>query len=471
MKTSIRKVAAATILLGSAASMALNAQSLRTGYFSDSYIFRHQMNPALGNEDGYISFPVLGNTQLSLDANFGIKDFIYTKPDGGLTTFMNGDVVSNSEFEKKLNDKQSLRLNLDMTVLSIGFNGAGGYNTIDLGIHTRAGMDISRDLFRFMKNISDNHYDLGDISGNAMAWGEVALGHSHAIGDYLRVGGKVKALFGVLYADADFSGTTADVNGSKWNINMNGELNMAGAEFTADKNNQMTGIDDMTGLNGFGMAFDLGATYDMSELVDGLKLSAAVTDLGWINWDCSKAVANNKQFTFDGFNSLKMHSGQGTLTNGESGYTDGTIDEQWKRIEDDLENLTKFDVNGVTEKQKISLGATATFGVEYELPVYKKVSFGVLYTQRFSDQYGYNEMRGVVNYAPSRIFDLALSGCASSFGTSFGALANLHVSGFNLFAGFDRIYTGSVNKNMLPLECGGMNFSMGINFPVGIDKD
>lgn len=470
MKTIIRNVALATILLSSA-TLSLQAQSLRTGYFSDSYLFRHQMNPALANEDGYVSMPVLGNIQLDLGMNFGVKDFIYTKPNGGLTTFMNGDVVSTSKFANSLKDQQKLNLNFDMSILSVGFNAWNGYNTIDLGMHARAGAVLSKDLFLFMKNISDSRYDLGDIKANGMGWADLALGHSHQINENLRVGGKMKFLFGLMYADADFSGTYADINGNSWDVNMNGEVNIAaGGKMKADKQGQMDGYDDFApGMNGFGMAFDLGATYDMKDLVYGLKLSAAVTDLGWISWDCAQAVANNNKFRFDGFNSLKMHGGEGTVSNGQSGYTDGTIDEQWKRIEDDLENLTKFDVKNQSVKSVKGLGATVTVGAEYEIPAYKKVSFGALYTQRFSEAYGYAEGRLTANYAPSHIFDMAISGCASTYGASFGALLNLHVTGFNIFAGIDRLYCGSVNSDMIPLENGSMNFSFGINFPFGIE--
>lgn len=472
MKKTIKFLVLSLLLSG--AALSASAQALRAGYFSDSYMFRHQMNPALANADGYVSIPVLGGVQLDMGMNFGVKDFIYTTPSGKLTTFMNGDVVSANDFASNLKDKQSLALNLNMNIVSVGFNAFGGYNTIDLGVHARAGMNLSKDLFLFMKNTSDAHYDLGDIKANGMGWADLSLGHSRNINDALRVGAKVKFLFGIAYADADFSGSSADISGDSWRIKMNGETNIAagGTMTTKRGSTEMKGYEDFApGMNGFGMAFDLGASYDMQEIVDGLKLSAALTDLGWISWDCAQAVADNKTFQFDGFNNMKLHDGEGTVTNGQSGYTDGSLDEQWKRIEDDLEGLTRFDVKSQSAKVAKALGATATLGVEYELPAYKKVSFGALYTQRISKAYGYVEGRLTANYAPSHIFDMALSGCVTSYGSSFGALLNLHVPGFNIFAGFDRLYTGSVNSDMIPLEKGGMNFSMGINFPFGAKKD
>ena len=48
----------ATFMLSVVAS---TAQSLNSAYFTDDYKFRHTMNPAFGNDQGYVSIPGLGN--------------------------------------------------------------------------------------------------------------------------------------------------------------------------------------------------------------------------------------------------------------------------------------------------------------------------------------------------------------------------------------------------------------------------
>lgn len=40
------------------------AQGLNTGYFIDGYTFRHNLNPAYGNDQNYVSIPALGNIQV-----------------------------------------------------------------------------------------------------------------------------------------------------------------------------------------------------------------------------------------------------------------------------------------------------------------------------------------------------------------------------------------------------------------------
>ena len=41
------------------------AQTTYSGYFVENYDYRFQMNPALGNEKGFVSFPVLGNLNIN----------------------------------------------------------------------------------------------------------------------------------------------------------------------------------------------------------------------------------------------------------------------------------------------------------------------------------------------------------------------------------------------------------------------
>ena len=459
------------LLLGSTVWGA-QAQALRAGYFSESYLLRHEMNPALANSCDYYSLPVLGSTHLDVGANFGVKNLIFErKYESGLTTFMNPEV--SESFLDDLKRQNKLCINMDMPVISVGFNAFGGYNTIGSGMHIRSTFGLDKNLFRFMKELASRDYDLSETRFTLMAWEDISLGHSRQITDELRVGTKIKAMIGLTYADANFDGTQAIFSQDAWQMHLRGALNIAGGGYMQAKENsdELNSYEDYAPENkGFGMAFDFGATYKMP-MVEGLTLSAAVTDLGWIKWDCQKAVADNEPFRFEGFNHAKVHSGQGSTDpeTGESGYYDGTINEQWERINDDLEDMVKFKVAG-TSTVNHSVGATLTLGAEYALPVYDKVTFGALYTQRFSRTFGYVEGRLVANYAPSSIFDVALTTQVTSYGASLGTLVNLRVPGFNFFLGFDRLYLGSYNSDMVPLNKGGVDFAFGINVPIGFSK-
>ena len=71
--THIRLSAAALMLAVAGGAM---AQGLNSAYFTDEYKFRHDMNPAFGNEQNYVSIPALGNINVNLHGNFGYKDVV-----------------------------------------------------------------------------------------------------------------------------------------------------------------------------------------------------------------------------------------------------------------------------------------------------------------------------------------------------------------------------------------------------------
>lgn len=68
--------------MGTICHNGLHVGFLYQRHFSDSYLYRHQMNPALANTSSYLSIPVIGNINVGVGTNFGVKDLIYQKKDG-----------------------------------------------------------------------------------------------------------------------------------------------------------------------------------------------------------------------------------------------------------------------------------------------------------------------------------------------------------------------------------------------------
>ena len=67
---------------------------------SDWYTHKHHLNPAYGNEQNYISWPALGNLNVSTHGNFGYGDVVMNNPmfgkgsDKKMTTFLNPYISS-----------------------------------------------------------------------------------------------------------------------------------------------------------------------------------------------------------------------------------------------------------------------------------------------------------------------------------------------------------------------------------------
>ena len=112
MKT---KILSAILLL--AVSVGASAQSLKSGYFTEGFTYRHQINPAFQPERRYVSFPVLGNMNIGLNGNVGLSTFLYEskKPGYDLTTFLSNE-VSSETFLSKLKGKNRMGADINMQI-------------------------------------------------------------------------------------------------------------------------------------------------------------------------------------------------------------------------------------------------------------------------------------------------------------------------------------------------------------------
>lgn len=332
---------------------AASAQTFNSAYFTDDFKFRHTLNPAFGNEQNYFSLPALGNISANIHGNFGVGDVILDNPMYGQgstkkkTTFMNPYISTNEALKGFSTGNNRLTGDVDITLLSAGFKGFGGYNTFEVGVRSTFGMVLPYELFEFAKNTGNQTYNIGDISANAMAYAEVALGHSRQLNDHLRIGAKVKLLFGAGRADLKLKNLKADLaQDNQWTVSGEGVANVSLKGFSYieseeeynDPNkgtyNKVDDVDvDGAGLGGFGMAFDLGAVYKIN---DDWTVSAAVTDLGFINWTNNVQAANrSKSFTFKGFRDTSVKDEGGN-----------TVDDQMDKYGDQIADFANLKDEG-----------------------------------------------------------------------------------------------------------------------------
>lgn len=458
---------------------AAGQQALRSAYFLEGYNYRHQLNPAFASERNYFSMPILGNLNVGTQANVGVSDFLYPyrTANGELTTFMN-ESVSSEEFLDGLKSRNRINLDLDMTIFSAGFRAFGGFNTVELSLRGGVRANLPYELFEFMKcgmTSDDTHYLIEDMGISSTNYAELALGHSHRINDRWTVGGKVKLLFGLADAYAKINRMELNLTKDVWSVQADGEMNAAvkglmlptkeeagrSVDDPADRD-LMSWEDadfDSPGLNGFGMAFDLGATFKVR---DDLELSAALLDLGFINWKNNiKATTSNEPWTFDGFNNIAIDP--------EDPDDPNDWENQFEAIGDDLESLTNFRKKEDGGSRTRALGATLNIGAVYTLPYYKKLKLGFLSSTRINGAYSWSEGRFSANVAPLKWFDGGVNYAVSSFGSSFGWILNFHPKGFNLFIGSDHQFF-KVTPQYVPVHHATANFSMGINFPIGKRK-
>lgn len=469
MKSIIKSLAALT--LAAAAGLSATAQELRSSYFMETSNFRHQMNPALLDSAGYVGIPFLGNINIGTTGNFGLKNFVYDLTPGmpgygngnTLTTFMNPGVDKN-KFLDELHDNTRLGLYLNYNLFSVAFRAFGGTNLIELNLRSNTNVNLPKGLFELMKETgSQEQYSLTDIGLRTQNYAEIALGHSHKINDKWKVGAKMKFLVGLAYADIQSERLDLTMRNDHWAVNgdIRGTMAFGKMPFEhedASKNDPRTGRQRISGFGdysfsmpGFGLAFDLGATY---KVLPDLTLSAALTDLGFIAWKNVNKASSAGQWEFDGFKN-PIH------VDGEEGEKLG---DQFENIGDDLEELFSIYDDG-TGKETKALAATLNIGAEYTLPVYRKLRFGFLYTSRFAGIHSWHQGMLSANIRPAKWFEFNLNGALSSTGGSWGMVVDFHAKHFNFFIGTDR-WIGKLSKQFIPLNHMNTNINMGFTFPL-----
>ena len=435
------------------------AQQLNSAYFTNDYKFRHTMNPAYGNEQNYVSMPGFGNVNVSLMGNFGYEDVIFDNPmfpstsKDRLTTFMN-PYISTADALKGFNSGDNKILgDVSITVLSAGFKGFGGYNTVELNARTSFGMSTPYELFEFAKNTGNRTYNIGNISAKGQAFAELAFGHSRQINEKLRVGAKVKLLFGAGRGDVNIDNVKADLAADdKWTVSgyAKSEVSVKGFTYkTEEKEYKEEGrgtyqyvndVDvDGAGLGGFGLAFDLGGVYKIN---NDFTVSAALLDLGFIKWSNNMVAVNGgEEFVFNGFHDVAVNEDRGG----------NTLSMQGDKYSDQLADFANLQDKGDEGGRTTGIGATLNLGCEYTLPVYRKITFGVLSSTRFRGDYSWTEARVSANWTPLKWIDGGVNMAFGSYRNSFGWVVNFHPKGYNFYVGMDHTL-GKVSKEFIPLN-------------------
>ena len=462
MKMNIRYIA---MVIVAGLWLPVDAQELQTAYFSDSYLYRHDLNPAFDNEEGYFSIPFLGNINAGMLSNFRYDDVVRDNPlypdrsDKKKTTFMNpylrNGLKGFSSGDNVMNG------NLKLNIVSVGFKKWGGYNTIELNARAKANTSIPYKLFEFAVNTDNRHFDIGDVSADAQAFVELSMGHSHQVDEKLRLGGKVKLLVGAGNASVEMKNVVADFqDANKWTISADAksQVNMKGFKYLSKskeynaKDGTYKYVDDVdidgAGVSGFGAAIDFGAVYKLN---DELTLSAAIQDLGAVLWTNNYVAVNDaKTFTFDGFHDVSIDSQSGNV-----------LDDQADTYTDQLLDFAHLRDKGDDGLRITGIGANLNLGLRYVVPTFNMLRLGLLGTAHIDGPYSWTEGRLSANISPVKWFDGSVSLAVNSFVSSFGLFANFHTKGFNFFVGMDHLM-GTVSKEMIPLSGNG-NVAFGFN--------
>jgi hypothetical protein len=461
-KYQLPKFAGLLLLLCAAASGSADAQ-LRSAQWLERMPYRYQLNPALLNDFGYFAMPVLGSFNLNVQSNVGLSTFLYPHPSSGkLVTFLN-QAYPTGEFMSKISDVSTLKFDVSMPILSFGFFGFGGYNTFGVDSKVDVGVEIPKGLFAFLKqgmaSPEGSGYDISNLTLNANVYSSVGIGHAHPINDKLTMGITLKALLGLANIRGGISDFGVTFGPQELSARLNADLSASvlnGNIFATDAAGKVSGIDlnfSNAGLSGLGFSADVGATY---QLFRKLKMTLALTDLGFIKWSNSAhAYTKNSTFTFSGFTGI----------GGEQSFSD-----QIDSIAGQLTGL--IDLYGGEPQATTTttyLNAVLRAGMELDV-VSNKITLGLLSTTRFAGSATWTELMGSLNLKPFGWLQMAATGSLSNFGPSWGWVVSWAPRYFlNIFVGADYMPL-KVTPQLIPVDNLLLNLNVGVNIPLNRNK-
>ena len=429
-------------------SASASAQSFRSGYFLDNYVYGYRINPAQINQKSFLGLGV-GSFDLQNNLNFGMSNLLFPR-NGKVVTGFN-KAVSADDFLGGLKDKLTLSLDESVSLLSFGVAGEETMHTFEINVRTLASVALPKSIFAFLKLGGSNTYDISGINLNAGVVGDIAYGYSRRINEQLSVGGRVHLLLGVMDVTArsvDSSISLEDANQtqlkSEIQLQTSGMLTLA-----TDKDDNLDfGATKFTGspIGGYGAGLDLGVEY---EPIEGLNVMASITDLGFIS----------RTNTTD----LKA-SGNITYTGSDLVYEDESIETEFEDVLEEFKDAIHFKP-GDSPSRMDMMPFNAALGVRYKMPFYNPLSVGMLTTYHSDSAAPWYDIRFGLTFSPGYALSASANVGTGTFGPTFGGGLNLHLGPFNLLAGVDTFIgkMGKINGIPIPLEAFPFNAHMGLS--------
>lgn len=398
------------------------AQS-RTSYFMEGSYFRTELNPALAPTRGYLALPIISGIGYNDSSNYNSLDNNYVYRDGKYVNGMDSSVSAEeylAGFPEMCRRDASVNLNL----LGVGFYTKRTFWNFGVNGRIATKTLFPKSMVSYLKSPDGSLYQ-----DNAMAAGsaflDIYLGSSFPVAKWMNVGVKAKFLVGIIDIGFDLGSMVAhpgssdvvDMLRGQWRFNsgiVDNKYVTPDGDYEDDRNISGNIADVLRYINSYGAAIDLGTEIRLFD--NHLKLSLAVTDLGFIKWSPSSHLCGD--IVIDDSDDEQNTSGLRVPTNA-----------------------------GYNTKLNCSLNA----GLEYSI-LNNHIGFGVLSHTKFCDTYTYSELTASINLRPTNWLTATVSHTFFNGNRPgiFGAALNIHPAVINIFLGVDFIDTKYVFSYDLP---------------------
>jgi hypothetical protein len=270
----------------------------------------HLMNPAIKPANRfYLGLPVITGINAGFGNSFLDLKKIFPNDTIGSWPPANFDV---NQLAGMLQEKNTISADANIQLFGLGFMIGHDLNIfIDVIDRVEVKSVFPKDILKLYiaggSQYSDQTIDLSGLNIRAQYFREAGIGFSKNVTQKLRIGGKAKLLLGVASINFDNRSLSLKVNSDySQTISADASLDISGKQRINELKNSFSGgkIGQIardylnTSLTNKGFGMDLGIVYNPIKM---FTFSAAVTDLGYINWkdDLKSYVAKNT-FNFQG---------------------------------------------------------------------------------------------------------------------------------------------------------------------------
>ena len=437
-----------SFIIALTASLSLYAQELNSAYFLDGYKYSHRLNPAFAPTRSYIGLPGIGGFGIATRSNLSQDNFLFPY-NNGLTTFLSSK-VSSEQFLSTLRQNNYLGADISVNLFSLGFWGNKGFTSVELTVKSGLSAKIPYEFFSFIKNLgTQEYYEITDFNLNSVSYTELSIGHARAINRNLNIGGKLKLLSGIANLDLQMQDIQVTTSEDEWSLKSTGVLYYNLPEKTEEGSYLNSYFN--SAIN-YGFAVDLGMEYKFSGMLNGLNLSLAIMDLGFINWNKNTfyAYSNDNSWEFTGFDEFSFEV-----------EAENNLNTQVDALIDGFSELDFFQDTQTTESLSF-LNYYLRLGAEYKLPFLKAVSFGFLYTYKPINYYAPHEGRVSFNFSPFKLINLSVNYGVSNLGINVGGAINMDFPGIGLFIGSDSFTWRYRTIGNIPIPYGDLNLHFGL---------
>ena len=472
----IKNIKTFILLLVGIISISIKAQQVNTNYFMDENPVRHTLNPSFQPDaDFYIGLPVIGLTQFGIGNNsFTLKDLIF-KSNGKTVSFLNS-LQTTTNFYNSLLPNTVLRADIQTNILSFGFRKKDNYWTFTLTEKLDGMIGLPKDLFKLaffgtQNAVNVNRFNLTTLQTDVSFYTEAALGYSKKIDDDFFIGGKFKLLLGTANVSNTNQNLNLEAGFQNWNLNGNGTASYSGPakilignQFQSFAATPPAGLSDWLIPSGVGAGIDLGVSHKFD---DKINVSAAIVDLGFINW--SRNVNNINyavNFNFNGFAQFNSNSIT-SFTDVYNKLSTGNM------LNDSILTPLKKASNLTQSSNSYFTPTTTKFNLGLEYDIFDNFSIGILSHSQLFKKTITEEVTTSLNAKPNGWFNGSLSySILNGNFSSIGAGIVLKIGFINLFLAADYIpfqkvtfpiANSVVNTVSIPYNTKLYNISTGIN--------